>query len=96
MLAECLSAGRENVEMRFGIYQKITILLVVNERQAFRVVKRRIADFVFRNAKIVMQKNADFARRVAQIADARAPQKNIFVTSDRIVADDFNAEFFTD
>ena len=59
------------VEMRLGVDEKITVPLVMDQRQGFRFVKGRVADLVFVDAKILMQENAYFARLSGDLSRAR-------------------------
>ena len=54
------------------------MLFVMNQRKTFGVVKRRVADFVFVDAKIVMQENANFSFRIAQISARASRRRKMF------------------
>jgi hypothetical protein len=94
LIAKSLSPGAERIKMRLGIYQEIPVFFVVNESQIFRVIKCGVADIVLVDAKIVMKKDPDFTIVAPQIGNANAPQKDIVMARDRIVAGDLDTELF--
>src|SRR5437667_3032696 len=61
LISESFSPRAECVEMGPGVYKKIAVFFVMNKSKIFRIVERGVADLVFVNAEIVMEKNADLA-----------------------------------
>src|SRR5688500_10501758 len=57
LIAKRFAAGCELLKMRLGIDQKISMLLVMDHRARFRIKKSGVAEFVFVNAKILVQEN---------------------------------------
>ena len=78
--------------MRIGIYQKIAVLLVMDYSPRLRIKKRRIAIFVFVNAKVMMKENAECGPVTAKIPYPYLPEVNILVACDRVVALEIDAE----
>src|SRR3990167_3723992 len=66
----------------------------MNEAVLFCVVKHRIADFIFHNTQILMEKKAYFSFCRGGIFYYHFPQINIFLKINYIVTDELKAQLF--
>src|SRR5688572_28742454 len=78
--------------MRFGIYQEVAVLLVVDQRLGLGIVVCRVTYFVFVDPEIVMEEHSNFASRIVQVSDADAAEEDVVVACHGIVAADPKSE----
>jgi hypothetical protein len=78
--------------MRIGVYQKIPVLLVVDEGEVFGIVKRGVADLILVKAEIVMQKHPYIACLISLIVYLDPAEKYVVVARDGVAAADGDAK----
>src|SRR5215217_6851732 len=86
LVAECFASGRERIKLRLGIYQKVAVLFVMYQSSCIGVEIRGVANLVFIDPEIVMQKYTDLTGALIEVCDADPPKENIVMTCDRIAA----------
>ncbi len=92
LVAESFSAGSERIEWRLGINQKIAVLFVMDQRVRFGVEIGRVANFVFIDAKIMVEENAKLASFRAQVRDPHLSKEYVFVAGHSVVRNDLDAQ----